>query len=276
MTREELIAQIVAKRSFLCVGLDTDVRKLPPHIMDEENPMLSFNRAIIDATEPSAVAFKPNVAFYESMGSYGMKVLEETIDYIKDKYPHMLVIADGKRGDIGNTGALYARAYFEHFHADGITVAPYMGEDSVKPFLAYSDKWVVLLALTSNDGSKDFQMQKNDHGEYFFESVIRTSQEWGDKEHLMYVVGATHPEWLERIRAIAPDHFLLVPGIGAQGGDFDAIVSAGMTKECGLLVNASRSIIYASNGERFAEAAHNEAEAVRLKMERALISKGII
>lgn len=276
MTRQELITQIKEKRSFLCVGLDTDIKKLPPHLMREENPMLSFNKAIIDATQTFCVAYKPNVAFYESMGAFGLNVLERTIAYIKEKYPEQLIIADAKRGDIGNTGAMYARSYFEYFKADAVTVAPYMGEDSVKPFLEYPEKWVVLLALTSNSGASDFQLQQDAEGKYLFERVIEKSQTWSDPDHLMYVVGATQTEYLSRVRALAPNHFLLVPGIGAQGGDFDNLVAEGMTDECGLLVNSSRGIIYADSGERFATAAREAAEALRLQMEQALLKKGIL
>lgn len=276
MTKQELVEIIRKKRSFLCVGLDTDVRRLPEHLMLLENPMLEFNKAIVDATAPYSVAYKPNLAFYETMGAFGLKVLEETVIYIKEHYPEHLVIADGKRGDIGNTGSMYARAYFEYFKVDGLTVAPYMGVDSVKPFLDYPDKWVVLLALTSNTGAKDLQLLKDAEGKYLFEHVIEKSLQLAGSEQLMFVVGATHTEYLKRVRALAPHSFLLVPGIGAQGGDFVSLVAEGMTEECGLLVNASRSIIYADATEHFASVAANEANTLQKMMEAALIEHKII
>lgn len=276
MKKQELIENIKQKRSFLCVGLDTDIRKLPEHLMHKENPMLEFNKEIIDATALYCIAYKPNVAFYESMGSFGMKVLEDTIAYIKEKYPDQFVIADAKRGDIGNTSSLYARAFFEYFKADALTVAPYMGEDSVKPFLNYPEKWVILLALTSNAGSKDFQMLTNSHEEYLFEQVIKKAQEWGTDEQLMFVVGATQTDYLKRVRALAPNSFLLVPGIGAQGGDFAQLVALGMTPDCGLIVNASRSIIYADSSEDFARKAAEEAHSMQAMMEKALKENHII
>ncbi|WP_455523730.1 orotidine-5'-phosphate decarboxylase [Porphyromonas endodontalis] len=276
MTKQELIENIKRKRSFLCVGLDTDLRKIPEHLMRTENPMLTFNRAIIDATAGSCVAYKPNVAFYESMGAFGVQVLEHTVAYIREQYPNQFIIIDGKRGDIGNTGMHYARSAYEYLKADALTVAPYMGQDSVKPFLEYKDKWVVLLALTSNQGASDFQLTKNEEGGFFFEQVLKTSSQWSDDEHMMYVVGATQAEYLQRVRNIVPNHFLLVPGIGAQGGDFDQLIEHGMTQECGLLVNSSRGILYADSSEHFASAAANEAENLRRKMEMALIKQGII
>lgn len=276
MTKQELIENIKRKRSFLCVGLDTDLRKIPEHLMRTENPMLTFNRTIIDATAGSCVAYKPNVAFYESMGAFGVQVLEHTVAYIREQYPDQFIIIDGKRGDIGNTGMHYARSAYEYLKADALTVAPYMGQDSVKPFLEYKDKWVVLLALTSNQGASDFQLTKNEEGDFFFEQVLKTSSQWSDDEHMMYVVGATQAEYLQRVRNIVPNHFLLVPGIGAQGGDFDQLIEHGMTQECGLLVNSSRGILYADSSEHFASAAANEAENLRRKMETALIKQGII
>ncbi|WP_314863699.1 orotidine-5'-phosphate decarboxylase [Porphyromonas endodontalis] len=276
MTKQELIENIKRKRTFLCVGLDTDLRKIPEHLMRTENPMLTFNRAIIDATAGSCVAYKPNVAFYESMGAFGVQVLEHTVAYIREQYPDQFIIIDGKRGDIGNTGMHYARSAYEYLKADALTVAPYMGQDSVKPFLEYKDKWVVLLALTSNQGASDFQLTKNEEGDFFFEQVLKTSSQWSDDEHMMYVVGATQAEYLQRVRNIVPNHFLLVPGIGAQGGDFDQLIEHGMTQECGLLVNSSRGILYADSSEHFASAAANEAENLRRKMETALIKQGII
>ncbi len=276
MTKQELIDNIKRKRSFLCIGLDTDVRKIPECLMQEENPILAFNQAIIDATAEYCVAYKPNVAFYESMGAFGIQALGSTISYIKEKYPDQLIIADAKRGDIGNTGTLYARAFFDYFKADAITLAPYMGVDSIKPFLEYTDKWVVLLALTSNAGSKDFQLQRMENGKYLFEKVLEESTSWGDDKQIMYVVGATQTEYLKCVRSIVPNHFLLVPGIGAQGGDFDQLVHGAMNNECGLLVNSSRGIIYADSSEHFASAAAHEAEVLKRQMEIALINKGII
>lgn len=276
MTRQELIDNIKCKRSFLCIGLDTDVRKIPECLMQEENPILAFNKAIIDVTAEYCVAYKPNVAFYESMGAFGIQALSSTISYIKEKYPDQFIIADAKRGDIGNTGTHYARAFFEYFKADAITLAPYMGVDSIKPFLEYSDKWAVLLALTSNPGANDFQLQKMEDGRYLFEKVLEESTTWGDEKQMMYVVGATQTEYLKAVRTIVPNHFLLVPGIGAQGGDFDQLVHDAMNDDCGLLVNSSRGIIYADSSEHFASSAAHEAETLKRKMEIALINKGII
>ncbi|KXB38484.1 orotidine 5'-phosphate decarboxylase [Bacteroidales bacterium KA00251] len=276
MNRQQLIENIKEKHSFLCVGLDTDVKKLPASVMEKENPMLYFNKAIIDATSPYCMAYKPNLAFYEAMGSYGIKVFEETVEYIKTHYPSHFVIADAKRGDIGNTSSLYARAYFEHFKADAITVAPYMGADSVKPFLEYPELWVILLALTSNQGSEDFQLKSLENGKPLFEEVIETATSWASPEHLMFVVGATKPKYIQRIRELAPDYFLLVPGIGAQGGDLETVANEGLTMDCGLIVNASRSIIYADNSDFFAKAAAKAAQDVQQTMERLLVRKGII
>lgn len=276
MTKQELFENIKRKRSFLCVGLDTDIRKIPSCLMSEDNPMLAFNQAIIDATAASCVAYKPNAAFYESMGAFGVQVLERTISYIHEKYPDQLIIVDGKRGDIGNTAAHYARCSYEYLKADAITVAPYMGEDSVKPFLEYQDRWVILLALTSNGSASDFEMLQDASGKMLFEHVLEQSKKWATEDQMMYVVGATQTEYLERVRVIVPDHFLLVPGIGAQGGDFDALVANGMNSCCGLLVNSSRGIIYADNSEHFATAASNEAEALRRKMEQALVKKQLL
>lgn len=245
-------------------------------MMEKANPMLSFNKAIIDATSPYCVAYKPNLAFYEAMGSYGIRVFEETVAYIKEHYPQHFVIADAKRGDIGNTSSLYARAYFDHFKADAITIAPYMGADSVKPFLEYPELWVILLALTSNHGAEDFQLQPLASGKLLFEEVIEKAVSWADPEHLMFVVGATKPEYLRRIRELAPDYFLLVPGVGAQGGDLEAIANEGLTKDCGLIVNSSRAIIYADSGEYFDEVAANAARDVQQKMVQLLLKHDII
>lgn len=267
MKRSELIENIRRKGSFLCVGLDTDVKKIPAHLLDSEDPVFEFNKAIIDATAPFCVAYKPNMAFYESFGSKGWDALERTIGYIKKNYPDQFIIADAKRGDIGNTSKLYARSFFEHLDVDAITVAPYMGEDSVTPFLGYEGKWVILLALTSNKGSHDFQLIRNEEGTPLFESVITKSQQWAGEDEMMYVVGATQGRMFEDIRRIAPKSFLLVPGVGAQGGSLEEVCRYGMIPgDCGLLVNSSRGIIYASNGTDFAEAAATEARKLRDQM----------
>lgn len=270
MTRKQLIENITRKGSFLCVGLDTDINKIPAHIAGDNDAIFKFNKAIIDATAPYCVAYKPNLAFYESLGANGWIALEKTIQYIKEKYPDQFIIADAKRGDIGNTSKLYARSFFEHLDVDAITVAPYMGEDSVTPFLGYEGKWVILLALTSNKGSHDFQLIKDDNGRRLFENVILTSKNWADEDQMMYVVGATQGSLFEDIRKIAPDSFLLVPGVGAQGGSLEEVAKYGMNKDCGLLVNSSRGIIYASGGEDFAEAAGNEARKLRDQMSQLL------
>ena len=254
------------KKSFLCVGLDTDTKKIPQHLLNEEDPIFAFNKAIIDATAPYCVSYKPNLAFYEAFGIKGMMAFEKTINYLKENYPNHFIIADAKRGDIGNTSAMYARTFFEEYNIDALTVAPYMGEDSVTPFLGYQDKWVVLLALTSNKGSHDFQLTADTEGERLFEKVLRRSQEWGNDENMMYVVGATQGAMFADIRKLAPNHFLLVPGVGAQGGSLQEVCKYGITKDCGLLVNSSRGIIYASNGEDFAEAAAQKAKALQEEM----------
>ena len=270
MTREELVREIFSKKSFLCVGLDTDVKKIPSHLLGEEDPVFSFNRQMIDATAPYCVAYKPNLAFYESGGVKGMLSFEKTIHYLKTNYPRHFIIADAKRGDIGNTSTLYARTFFEEYDVDSLTVAPYMGEDSVKPFLAYPGKWVILLALTSNQGSYDFQLTESTDGERLFEKVLRVSQQWGDANQMMYVVGATRGEMFKDIRRVAPHHFLLVPGVGAQGGSLQDVCRYGMTSDCGLLVNSSRGIIYASSGEDFAERAAEKAHELQGQMRAEL------
>lgn len=270
MTRQELISNIKQKKSFLCVGLDTDLNKIPPHLLEEEDPIYAFNKAIIDATAPYCVAFKPNMAFYESQGIKGIYALEKTIEYIRTKYPDQFIILDAKRGDIGNTSEMYAKSAFEHLRATAITVAPYMGEDSVKPFLKYSNRWVILLALTSNKGSQDFQLTTDNQGEHLFEKVLKKSQEWATEDQLMFVVGATQGSMFANIRKYAPNHFLLVPGIGAQGGSLEEVVKYGMNKDCGLLVNSSRAIIYADNTEDFAIKATEEAKKVQKEMEHYL------
>ena len=275
MTRQELIQNIKAKRSFLCVGLDTDLKKVPAHLLNEEDPIFAFNKAIIDATAPYCVAFKPNLAFYEAFGVKGLMAFEKTVKYIQENYPDQFVIADAKRGDIGNTSAMYARTFFEEYNLDSVTVAPYMGEDSVTPFLGYEGKWVILLALTSNKGSHDFQLTESTEGEKLFQKVLRKSQEWANNEQMMYVVGATQGQAFEEIRKIVPNHFLLVPGVGAQGGSLSEVCKYGMTQECCLLVNSSRAIIYADNTEKFAEVAAEAAKVVQQEMAVELNNKGI-
>ena len=269
MKKQEIIEQIKAKKSFLCVGLDTDIKKIPAHLLQEEDPVFAFNKAIIDATAQYAIAFKPNTAFYEVYGAKGWLSLEKSISYIKKNYPCIFVIADAKRGDIGNTSANYARAFFETLNADAITVAPYMGVDSVEPFLNFDEKWVILLALTSNKGSKDFQYLTVEDKE-LYKNVLLKSQEWAGSDKMMYVVGATHPEELGEIRKMLPEHFLLVPGVGAQGGDLQAVAKYGLNKDCGLIVNSSRGIIYASNGTDFAERAADEARKLQKQMATVL------
>lgn len=266
MTKQELIDNIRRKQSFLCVGLDTDLKKIPQHLLQEEDPIFAFNKAIIDATAPYTVAYKPNLAFYECFGLRGWAAFEKTIAYLRENYPDQFIIADAKRGDIGNTSAMYARGLFEESGVHSITVAPYMGEDSVTPFLSYEGKWVILLALTSNKGSHDFQLTTDEKGERLFEKVLRTSQEWAGDDRMMYVVGATQGRLFEDIRRIVPHHFLLVPGVGAQGGSLEEVAKYGMTKDCGLLVNSSRGIIYADSSEQFAEAAAREAQKLQQEM----------
>lgn len=274
MTKQQLFEQILIKKSYLCVGLDTDIKKIPPHLLQTEDPIFEFNRQIIDATAQYAVAYKPNIAFYEAMGVKGWESLQKTMDYIPKE---CFTIADAKRGDIGNTSELYARTFFDKnssgFDFDSVTVAPYMGRDSVQPFLAFDEKWVILLALTSNIGSNDFQHLKVEVDgvqKSLYEQVLTKSQEWGSSESMMYVVGATQADKLSEIRKIVPDHFLLVPGVGAQGGSLEEVSRYGMNKQCGLLVNSSRAIIYASNGEDFADRAREEAQKVQQEMEQYL------
>lgn len=278
MTKQELFENIQRKKSFLCVGLDTDVNKIPEHLFDEsDDPIFAFNKAIIDATADLCVAYKPNLAFYESLGLEGWEILERTVEYIRTNYPDQFIIADAKRGDIGNTSAMYARTFFGNMEFDSVTVAPYMGEDSVTPFLTYEGKWVTLLALTSNKGAFDFQFMKDaETGERLFEKVLRTSLGWGTDENMMYVVGATKAEMLTDIRAIVPEHFLLVPGVGAQGGSLAEVAKYGLNSTCGLLVNSSRQIIYASEEADYAKAARLEAEKVQLEMEQILFAAELI
>lgn len=268
MNQNQLFEQIQKKRSFLCVGLDSDIQKIPKHLMESSDPIFSFNKEIIDATHKFAVAYKPNIAFYESLGWQGWESLEKTVMYVKSKYPDIFLIADAKRGDIGNTSNLYARAFFDRLDFDAITVAPYMGEDSVKPFMTHLGKWVILLALTSNRGAYDFQfLQDEKSGDKLFETVLKTSQKWGSNENMMYVVGATKAEKLKEIRKIVPNHFLLVPGVGAQGGSLQEVARNGLNSKCGLLVNSSRGIIYASGEVDFAEKAGETAKKVQQEME---------
>lgn len=275
MNRSELVNQIKTKRTFLCVGLDTDLKKVPQHILKEEYPIFSFNKAIIDATADYCVAYKPNLAFYEAFGVKGLMAFEKTVKYLKENYPNHFIVADAKRGDIGNTSAMYARTFFEEYDVDSLTVAPYMGEDSVTPFLGYDGKWVIVLALTSNKGSHDFQLTEDKDGERLFEKVLKTSVNWGNKDNMMYVVGATQGKMFEDIRRIVPDHFLLVPGVGAQGGSLEEVCKYGMNKECGLLVNSSRGIIYAANDETFAQTAAEKAKELMEQMDAELKKYGI-
>lgn len=273
MNKQELINNIKAKKSFLCVGLDPDIDKMPEHL---KGNLYEFNKAIIDATAQYAVAYKPNLAFYEVLGYEGVKAFEETVKYIQENHPDIFIIADAKRGDIGNTSKMYAKSMFEHTSVDAITVAPYMGEDSVTPFLGYEGKWVILLALTSNKGSQDFQFGKDENGTPLFEKVLRKSAEWGDDNCMMYVVGATQGRMFEDIRRIAPKNFLLVPGVGAQGGSLSEVAKYGMTDDCGLLVNSSRGIIHASKEADFAEVATLKAKELQEEMAQILAQKGII
>lgn len=270
MTRKELIAQIRSKKSFLCVGLDTDLSKIPAHLLETEDPIFEFNKAIIDATKDFAVAYKPNIAFYECYGPKGWESLKKTIDYIpKD----IFTIADAKRGDIGNTSTYYAKTFFDYLNCDSVTVAPYMGEDSVTPFLAFENKWVILLALTSNKGALDFQFTTDAKGEELYKKVLRKSIGWGTDENLMFVVGATRAEGIGEVRKLVPNHFFLVPGVGAQGGSLEDVSNYGWNDDCGLLVNSSRAIIYASNGFDFAERAREEAQKLQQEMAVILESK---
>lgn len=270
MNRKELVSQIEIKKSFLCVGLDVDINKIPAHLLNTDDPIFAFNKAIIDATASYCVAYKPNLAFYEAYGVKGLIAFEKTVKYIHENYPEQFIIADAKRGDIGNTSKMYAKTFFEEYNVDALTVAPYMGEDSVTPFLGYQEKWVILLVLTSNKGSNDFQQTITDNGERVFERVLNKSMEWGNDDNMMFVVGATRGEMFKDIRKIAPNHFLLVPGVGAQGGSLQEVSKYGLIKDCGLIVNSSRGIIYASNNEDFAEAAAESAKELQKEMEQIL------
>lgn len=270
MNRQELINQIFSKKSFLCVGLDTDLKKIPEHLLKEDDPIFTFNKAIIDATAPYCVSYKPNLAFYEAFGIAGMVAFEKTVKYLQQHYPHHFIIADAKRGDIGNTSKMYARTFFEEYNIDALTIAPYMGEDSVTPFLGYKDKWAILLALTSNKGSHGFQLTKDENGVPLFERVLQQSQQWGNENDMMYVVGATQGEMFQNVRRIVPNHFLLVPGVGAQGGSLQEVCKYAMTKDCALLVNSSRGIIYASTGTDYAEVAAQKAKELQEQMAEEL------
>ena len=272
MNRQELISEIKQKQSFLCVGLDTDINKIPAHLLELEDPIFEFNKKIIDATKDLCVAYKPNIAFYESMGPKGWVSLQKTLEYIPND---IFTIADAKRGDIGNTSNMYARTFFKNMNFDSVTVAPYMGEDSITPFLEFEDKWVIVLSLTSNKGSLDFQKIESKDGKKLFQQVLETSQTWGTDENMMYVVGATRAEQLSEIREIIPNHFLLVPGVGAQGGNLKDVAKYGMNSDCGLLVNSSRGIIYAGNGSDFAEKARIEAQKLQQEMAAILIEAGL-
>lgn len=281
MTNEELFRQILNRKTFLCVGLDSDLKKIPKHLLGTADPQFEFNKAIVDATAPFTLAYKPNLAFYECYGKKGWESLEKTIYYIKEKYSHMFTIADAKRGDIGNTSTMYAEAFLKNLPFDAITVAPYMGEDSVKPFLAFPGKWAIILALTSNKGSFDFQMlpimgESLDHPPHLHEKVLQKSKEWGTTDNIMYVVGATQANYLKKIREIVPEHFLLIPGVGAQGGSLQEVAKYGLTKKCGLLINNSRAIIFASDGEDFAEVAAVEAEKMQSEMAQILRDANIV
>jgi len=275
MTRNELIGNILKKKSFLCVGLDSDISKIPSFLHGTDDPVFEFNKGIIDATADFAVAYKPNIAFYESRGASGWVTLEKTVDYIKGNYPDIFTIADAKRGDIGNTSKLYARAFFENMDFDAITVAPYMGKDSVAPFLEYPGKWVILLALTSNKGADDFQYHPDEENS-LYKLVFRKSQSWANEENMMYVVGATRADMLSDIRKAVPDYFLLIPGIGAQGGSLDDVVNYGMNSKCGLLINSTRGIIFADNTRDYAKSAREKAHELQSSMEARLVKQGLL
>jgi orotidine-5'-phosphate decarboxylase len=276
MTYEELFRQIQKKRSFLCVGLDTDIDRIPKHLLSEDDPVFAFNCQIVDATLPYAVAYKPNLAFYEILGAAGWESLKKTVDYIRSKSPEIFLIADAKRCDIGNTSGMYARTFFEHLDVDAVTLSPYMGQDTVAPFLRFKDKWAVLLALTSNPSAADFQYFEDASGQKLFEKVLQTSREWGTLDQLMYVVGATRAQELVRVRRWVPEHFLLIPGVGAQGGSLQEVARYGMNDHCGLLVNSSRGILYASSREDFADQAGEKARVLQQQMELILRSSGLL
>lgn len=270
MTANELFARITEKQSFLCVGLDTDLKKIPQHLLAAEDPAFEFNKAIIDATAPYTVAYKPNAAFYEALGTDGWNTLFKTVDYIRKNYPEIFIIADAKRGDIGNTSKMYAQAFFEKMDVDGVTLAPYMGKDTVAPFLEYDNRWAVILALTSNGSAADFELSKLEDGRFVFEQVLEKAASWGNADNTMFVVGATQAAMLTDVRRIVPNHFLLVPGVGAQGGSLEEVARYGMNSRCGLLVNSSRAIIYADQSENFAQVAGQCAQQMQQDMARLL------
>lgn len=276
MTAKQLFEQIQRKKSFLCVGLDTDIDKIPPHLQSNSDAVFLFNKAIIDATAPYTVSYKPNLAFYEVLGEKGWAALAKTVSYIRQNYPEMFIIADAKRGDIGNTSDMYAQTFFNSFDFDAVTLSPYMGEDTVKPFYQFKNKWAVLLALTSNPSAYNFQMIEDKQGKRLFENVIETSKQWGNADNTMYVVGATKAEMLADVRKIIPNHFLLIPGVGAQGGSLTEVSKYGMNNQCGLLVNSSRAIIYADKTENFAQIAAQKAHEVQREMEMLLIENKLL
>jgi len=276
MTTQDIFKQIVTKKSFLCVGLDSDINKLPQCLKNTTDTVFAFNKTIVDATAKYSIAYKPNLAFYESNGISGWQSLEKTVNYIKQNYPDIFLIADAKRGDIGNTSKMYAHAFFEKLPFDAVTVAPYMGKDSVSPFLTYKDKFVILLALTSNKGANDFQFFENNMHVQLFEQVLKTSQNWANSEQMMYVVGATRAEMLADVRKIVPNHFLLVPGVGAQGGSLSEVAKYGMNTQCGLIVNSSRAIIFADSTDKFSQRAEEEAHKVQVEMRELLKEKNIV
>lgn len=277
MNREELFSIIKKKKSFLCIGLDTDINKIPPHLLESDDPIFEFNKQIVEKTHELAVAYKPNIAFYESMGVKGWESLEKTVNYIKETSNEVLIIADAKRGDIGNTSAMYAKTFFSTYNFDAVTLAPYMGFDTVSPFLEYEGKWSIILALTSNSSAADFQyIRDKKSDELLYESVLSTGSKWGNTDNIMFVVGATKAESLRNVRKFAPDNFLLVPGVGAQGGSLEEVAKNGMNSHCGLLVNSSRGIIYASKEKDFAEVAKNKAKELQIEMAQYLKDSDLI
>lgn len=277
MTPEQLFEQIRKKKSFLCIGLDSEITKIPEHLLSKDDPIFEFNKAIIDATHDLAIAFKPNLAFYEVHGASGWNSLVKTVKYIKKNYPELLVIADAKRGDIASTARMYAKAYFNSMNCDAVTVSPYLGQDSVTPYLSHEDKWTILLAITSNESFSDFQLIENkETGNKIFEDVVLKSMHWGSDANMMYVVGATHPEYFESVRKLAPDHFLLVPGVGEQGGSLRKVAEKGLNHRCGLIVNSSRGIIYADITGKFAESARAKAKKLQLEMEEILSEANLL
>jgi len=277
MTPEQLFEQIRKKKSFLCIGLDSEITKIPEHLLSKDDPIFEFNKAIIDATHDLAIAFKPNLAFYEVHGASGWNSLVKTVKYIKKNYPELLVIADAKRGDIASTARMYAKAYFNSMNCDAVTVSPYLGQDSVTPYLTHEDKWTILLAITSNESFSDFQLIENkETGNKVFEDVVLKSMHWGSDANMMYVVGATHPEYFESVRKLAPEHFLLVPGVGEQGGSLRKVAEKGLNHRCGLIVNSSRGIIYADITGKFAESARARAKKLQLEMEEILTEANLL